>query len=487
MAVIDIGSNSVRLVVFDGLRRAFFPLFNEKVICGLGRELTQTGRLSEDAVWSALVNVVRFTAMARAMKVAELHLLGTAAARDASNGPEFIAEVERRCGHPVRLLSGAEEARISALGVLAAFPDAEGFMGDLGGGSLELVRLGDGRLQDFATLALGPLRVIDSEKGKLVVPVEEIDRQLAEIDWLDTVEGRGFYAVGGAWRNLARIHMDQNAYPLHVLHGYTMSADEAIGFCQVVAGLGRRSMGRMTGVSRRRAETLPYSALLLGRVLRRCRPKQVVLSAYGLREGFFFERLPSKEQSKDPLVTAARDFAKREGRFGDCGAAFARWIAPLFDEDKAAEKRLRLVACHLSDFAWREHPDYRAAQAMHRILHYPFVGIDHPGRAFVACAVFVRYGGEPDAPVAKPVVSLLRPRSARRARLVGMALRLAYTLSAGAPSLLATTGLQVADGGLWLDLSGDGSVPVGEVVERRFAAVAEAADLKLGNLRPRKR
>jgi exopolyphosphatase/guanosine-5'-triphosphate,3'-diphosphate pyrophosphatase len=131
VAVIDIGSNSIRLEIFDGLTRAFCPLFNEKVICALGRDLKSTGRLSEKGAELALINLPRFTRMARGMGAARIDMLATAAVREAENGAEFIAEVERRCGQEVRVLSGAEEARISALGVLAGIPDADGIMGDL--------------------------------------------------------------------------------------------------------------------------------------------------------------------------------------------------------------------------------------------------------------------------------------------------------------------------------------------------------------------
>ena len=479
-AVIDIGSNSIRLVVFDGLKRAFLPLFNEKVICGLGRGLQSSGQLSPEGVQSALVNLTRFAAIARAMKVAELRMVATAAVREAENGPEFVAEVERRCEASVEILSGEEEARLAAFGVLAGIPDADGVIGDLGGGSLELVALYDERLGASKTLALGPLRLMDIAKGRQKKAVEVIDSELKKLEWLDEIEGRDFYAVGGAWRNLARLHMEQVEYPLHVLHGYAMPRGEAEQLARLVAGLGKRSLARIPAISRRRAETLPYAALLLGRLLRRCRPARLVLSAYGLREGLMLDRLPAETRDSDPLIAAAVELAEANGRFSDLGDALTRWTDPLFPDETPALRRLRAAACHLSDLAWREHPDYRADHARNRVLHYPFMALDHPGRAFLAAAVSTRYGGDGTSSAAETILALLSPGELQRARVTGLALRLAYTLSAGVPSLLDKVSLESKEGRLCLALPGDGSIPSGEVVEQHLQALVTAAKAKSG-------
>jgi exopolyphosphatase/guanosine-5'-triphosphate,3'-diphosphate pyrophosphatase len=481
VAVVDIGSNSIRLEIFDGLTRAFCPLFNEKVICGLGRGLKASGRLSEEGVEMALANLPRFTRMAHAMGAAKIDLLATAAVREAENGAWFIAEVERRCGHPVRVLSGEEEARISALGVLAGMPDADGVMGDLGGGSLELVELGGGALGDSATLSLGTLRLLDLGKEGRGHVRAEIDRNLERIGWLERLRDRSFYAVGGAWRNLARIHMGQVGYRLPVIQGYTLSRRDTEEFARLLAKLGARSLMGISGTARRRQEVLPYAALLLRRILRLCRPARVVLSAYGLREGFMFEQLPAEERAKDPLLAAAADLGIREGRFGDLGALLAAWTGPLFPEQDPESRRLHLAVCHLSDLAWREHSDYRGAQALYRVLHYPFSGLDHRGRAFLGYAVFNRYGRS-DAATAATARALLTPGEAESARVLGLALRLAYRLSGGSRAVLQSTKLAFQPGELRLVLPGDGSIPLGETVERRFQALAKASGAERGRI-----
>ncbi|MEM7222959.1 MAG: exopolyphosphatase [Pseudomonadota bacterium] len=482
VAVIDIGSNSIRLVVFNAQKRAFLPLFNEKVICGLGRGLQSSGHLSKEGVKQALPNLQRFAAMARAMDVAELHMVATAASRDADNGPEFISEVERRCEHPVTIISGAEEARLAALGVLSGLPDADGVMGDLGGGSLELVALDDGRLGASQTMPLGPLRLMDIAKGRPKKALNVIEAQFDKIDWLPEIKGRDLYAVGGAWRNLARLHMEQNGYPLHMLHGYALPRDDAEQLCRLVAGLGKRSLGWIEGVSRRRAETLPYAALVLGRLLRRCRPARLVLSAYGLREGLVFDHLSKPERAKDPLIQGAKELAVEHARFANLGGALVEWTDPLFPKEPPKLRRLREAACHLSDVAWRDHPDYRADQALRRALHYPFMALDHPGRAFMARVALERYGGGEPTPDLEPSLALILPDERRRARVIGIALRLAYTLSAGVPSLLKKTSLRYRKGRLRLELPSDGSIPSGMTVEQNFQSLVDTIDAKDGSI-----
>ena len=479
VAVIDIGSNSIRLVVFEGRSRVPRPFFNEKVICGLGRELNSTGRLSDEGVELALVNLERFSRMAAGMGVDDITLLATAASREASNGADFIAEVEGRTGLKVQLLSGEEEARVSAMGVIAGIPHADGVMGDLGGGSLELVELNQGEIGHSVTLPLGPLRLMELEKSDPQSMLREIDDRLEALDWLSDLEGRSFYAVGGAWRALARIMMDQMHYPLHVIHGFTVSRREVSDLLRVLSRLGSSSLEQIPSVSRRRLESVPYASELLRRVLRAGHPDRVVWSSYGLREGFVFEQLPAKERAKDPLLTTANELGK-EGRFPKFAKDILRWTDGLFPDDDADLRRLRTAACHLSDLCWREHPDYRARQALWRIMHFPFAGIDHAERAYLAYAVFIRYGAAAKEDVAENALALMSSKAKRRSRMLGLAMRLSYTLAAGISGLLVRTALRLDDNELRLLLPDDGTVPSGEAVERRFDALVSATDVESG-------
>lgn len=474
IAVIDIGSNSIRLVVYDRLYRSPIPIFNEKVLCGLGRGLGASGNLNEGGIGLALQNLVRFVRLTAAMGVERLDMLATAAVREAANGPEFVAEVEQRCAHPVTVLSGDDEARLSALGVLSAFPRAEGLMGDLGGGSLEVVELSAGHVGRAATLPLGPLRFIGSDGEDRTATGRVIDDEIARLGWLSKRAAQTFFPVGGAWRALARIHMEQVGYPVHVIHGYSLPFAEAEKLARVVAGLGPRSLVRIPGMPRRRLDTLPVAALLLERLIRQVRPKSVTFSAFGLREGRLFEQLSPQEQAEDPLLAGATEVAAHDSRFGDIASALVAWTDPLFAGEEPAKSRLRVAACHLSDIAWRDHPDYRATHTLARILRLPLAGTTHRDRAFLGYTAFIRYGGGADNDDSRFARAVLRPKSAGRAEALGRALRLAYTLSGGTKEILSRSALKLEDGALTLMLPSDGSVPVGEVVERRCGALADA-------------
>jgi len=472
IGVVDIGSNSIRLVVFDGAKRAPMPVFNEKILCGLGRGLEKTGQLNPQGVVLALDNLQRFAILADAMSVTDLTFVATAAVRDAANGRDFVQAAEKRIGRRIQILSGADEAKFAALGVVAGIPDAEGVAGDLGGGSLELVSISGAKVGAHATLPLGPLRLRDIDSRLRARQV--IDEQLDGLDWLGRTKGKRFYAVGGAWRALARMHMAHVNYPLHVIHHYTLKREKAEEFCELIAGLSRESLERVGEVSRKRVDTLSLAALVLARVLRHARPVELVFTATGLREGCVFAKLTPAERRRDPLIAACTDIARTSARFAIDGQGLMAWIAPLFRRAAASEARLRLAACDLSDIAWREHPDYRAEIAFLRTLRMPITGIDHAGRAFIALAIYTRYEGRADAPVTAPAWRLLDEDSLRQAHALGLALRLAYTLSAGTPAILKQIKLRLQGNNLDLVGAARARPMIGETVERRLESLSRA-------------
>jgi exopolyphosphatase/guanosine-5'-triphosphate,3'-diphosphate pyrophosphatase len=473
VAVVDIGSNSIRLVVFDGLRRAPLPVFNERVLCGLGKGLEDRGELNPEGVELALINLYRFSRLAEAMGTERVSLLATAAVREASNGREFVERVEADTGRKVTILNGEDEARLAALGVVCGAPGADGFMGDLGGGSLELVELDKGRVGRMATLPLGPLRLQhlgNDEEGLKAFINAELDR----LSWLNEISGKTFYPVGGAWRSLARIEMEQQQYPLHVIHGFGLARRDALEMARIISRLGPRSLARIPGVSRRRLETLPIAALLIQRLLKRIPVDRLTFSAFGLREGYLYDLLPQSEQERDPLLVAASDMAESNGRFGDLGHALMLWTDPIFPDEDPPSRRLRLAACHLSDVAWRDHPDYRSEQALFRLLRLPLLAVNHAERAFMAYTVYMRYGGSRDLPDAGRARQLVSDTEQRRAEILGAALRLAYTLSGGTQEVLSGSQLTLTENKLSLSVPQDGSMPSGDVVERRFNRLVKA-------------
>jgi len=479
IGVIDIGSNSIRLVVFAGNGRAPMTLFNEKVLCGLGRGLDASGRLNDAGVKLALENLARFVWLARAMEVTRLDLLATAAVRDAENGPTFVGDVERRCGVKVRIISGTEEARLSALGVLSGIPGADGVMGDLGGGSLELVVLNKGRIGAHTTLPLGPIRLMESVLNDIDAARKVVDEHLDEVPWLSQAKGRDFHPVGGAWRNLARIHMEQAGHPLHVIHEYAIERREAEDLARLVGRLSKRTLITIPGMSKRRAETLPFAALVLERILRTARPARILFSAHGLREGHIFDQLSPEEKARDPLIAACQELAQLDGRFGDTGELLDDWIAPLFKGDDARRLRLRRAACTLSDIGWREHPDYRAEQVFARIVHLPVGGIDHVGRISIAYAIYVRYGSEEPTMQMAKLLTMLSDEDREYWKRVGLALRLAFSVSAATPAVLKETAVRMGDAKIRLLLPKGQEALFGESVERRFNALGRAFDREI--------
>jgi exopolyphosphatase / guanosine-5'-triphosphate,3'-diphosphate pyrophosphatase len=480
VAVVDIGSNSVRLVVYDGLRRSPTPIFNEKILCGLGKGVALTGRLADEGIVRALAALRRFRALNKQIGVKQVFAVATAAAREASNGPQFIDMAEEAVGVGISILTGKEEARYAALGVIAGIPEADGVAGDLGGGSLELIDVKDGKLRDGITLPIGPLRLIDMAGGSMKRAKDIVDDYFDKAKILDTVKGRSFYAVGGTWRNLARLHMAQANYPLHVLHYYTMTRQQALGVSDLVSGLSSSSLKNVKQVSRSRSDTLPFGALVLERLLHKGKAKDVVASVFGVREGLLYSKLPRKKMMADALLASCWDFARRYARSPEHELELCDWTDQLFGpnglKESPIETKLRYAACLLADIGWRAHPDYRAERSLGMISQAAFVGVDHPGRVFLALTVFYRYDGED---MGDALIKLIDEAHVRRAHLLSNVFRLAYILSAAMPGMLPNIGLKLGEGkSLVLSLPKKLKDLTGERVEKRLSALA----VELGRL-----
>jgi len=470
--VVDIGSNSIRLVAFDVRARITLPLFNEKAICRLGATLPETGELSPERVEVALASLRRFRLLADGLGLDALYVLATSAVRDAANGRAFVAAAEAIFEVPVMVLSGQEEARFAARGALAGLPDADGVAGDLGGGSLELAALAEGGVGEAVSLPLGPLRrPRDADDARAR---KDVERQLAGIAWLDDLAGRTFVAVGGAWRALAHVQMARSGHPLRMIHGYGLLRADAESLVRQVVRSAPAALGRLPGVARQRAPSLPYAALLLGEILARGKPGEVCFSAYGLREGYLHTRLDLLD-GEDPL-DAAIDWLTRSSEVAALLLEhLMAWTAPLFAGESGSQRRLRRAACRLSNLAWHEHPDYRGRQAFEAVLRGAVLPVRHVERGFLALALLHRYGSR-QAPEANAIERLLPLQLARRARVLGLALRLAYRVSAGADPLLGSARLEVDGGALRLRLPPE--LDAGDALARDLQSLARAADLE---------
>jgi exopolyphosphatase/guanosine-5'-triphosphate,3'-diphosphate pyrophosphatase len=445
VAVIDIGSNSVRLVVYEAMARSLITIFNEKALCGLGREVQSTGLLAPDAITKALTSLRRFRALCKVMKVGRVHAIATAACRDASNGPHFIAKAERICGTRIAILTGPREARLSALGVVSGIHKPDGIVGDLGGGSLELIDVSGHRIGGGLTLPLGSLALQDLSDKSLKRAERIVKSELTEVPQIRAGRGRTFYAVGGTWRALARIHIIQSEYPLKVMHGYSIPAQDALDFaCRLRRLVTANMLANIEVVADARRPLLAYAALVLEHIIRIAQPRTIVFSTFGVREGLLYDMLPEPERAKDGFLCAAQELNELLSRSTRHAQELIEWTDRFVRVVKLREteedRRLRHAACLLSDIGWRVHPDHRGEETLNLITNGNFGSISHQGRVFVALSVFFRYAGLSEQNEPPQIMQdLVPPAMLERARLLGAAFRVAHLISAARPGVLPAT------------------------------------------------
>lgn len=481
-AVIDVGSNSVRLVIYRIDGRALWTIYNEKVVAGLGKDLTATRRLSPEGVEAAMGALRRFRAVLDGWKAEQVTACATAAVREAADGKAFLKRILDETGLQVRVLSGEEEARYAALGVICGQPDADGVVGDLGGSSLELVRLNGLSTMDGVTLPLGPFALgapkpINLERTKRVV-----DDHVAPV--AKRYGSAAFHAVGGAWRNLGLLHMQLADYPLHVAHQYEISRTDGLELARFVQRQSRSSLEGIEGLSKKRFDTLPYAAVVLERLIERLGVERVVISAYGVREGLLLENMPPEVRRLDPLIAGCEALAAHRGVTPGLGPALEAWVGPLFETLPplfgGRDGVLLAAACRLADLGVFLHPDHRADLAFEQVLRAPLAGMNHAERAFLANVAFARHSASPQPPDASAVGRVLTPERRQRARALGSAIRLGSDLSARNPRLLEKSAVTIRGDRLSLTALRDwDDMLMGEQTTRRAQALAQALKLKL--------
>ena len=476
-AVIDIGSNSVRLVIYRIEGRSIWPVFNEKVLAGLGRDLKTTGVLHRTGWRETLIALRRFKAILESYELERLHVVATAAVREAQDGPAFVDEVRRQTGFSVRTLTGGEEAFYSAQGVRCGHLDAAGVVGDLGGSSLELFDLavGSGITLPLGPFALGAPKPLEPERISEVVRRE-----------LEPHRGRfsntSFHAVGGAWRNLALIWMQKQFYPLEVIQQFEMPAREALGIARFVASQSLSSLEKVPGVTKRRLENISYAALVLQGLIETLHFETLCFSAFGLREGLLFEALDDKLKSEDPLIAGCAALGARMGINDHLGVGLGNWAMNFYRSSSAdrPEERLIRAAAKLSDIGARLHPDHRADLACDQVLRAPIPGQNHRERVFLAATIYTRYSGDPYAKEPVLINRILGDDQLQMATRLGLLLRLGCDLSAKSSILLSHA--HVRHDGPQLTLganTGWEDLLLGEQTRRRARALANHMKLQL--------
>lgn len=472
VAIIDIGSNSVRMVVYHSLKRVPLPLFNEKYMCALGKGLARTGKLNPVGVEEAKKVIARFLVMARRLQVASLDIIATAAVRDAENGQAFVDELQRLHDVEIKIITGEREAELAAEGILASIHEPFGISADLGGGSMELATVERTKIGHCVSCKLGSLRILDSSDGKLAAMEQLVKKELKAVPWLKEVNPPMIYAIGGGFRSLAKLHMNKTGYPLGIVHEYVMSRRAINQLVERLLEMKPSEIADLPGISSKRASTLIPTSLVLQQLLQLTAAPEVMFSVSGIREGFFYDLLDEKQKNEDPLLCSAADLAALIGRQGSYGNELFKWMTPLFGGEPLLWQRLRKALCMLSELAWAIDPNFRAGWAYNRIIQSSLKGMDHKERIMLALALYHRYQtkwkGE------KSELKLLDERERLWARCVGLAANLAFQLSGGRGGNLHHARLTWHDGQVKLALDEEAAPLRTETVEKRVDGLGDA-------------
>jgi exopolyphosphatase / guanosine-5'-triphosphate,3'-diphosphate pyrophosphatase len=473
VGVVDVGSNSVRMVVFDGAARSPAYFYNEKIMCGLGKGLAETGSLNPEGKIRAVAALRRFALLAEGMGATPLHVVATAATREAADGPEFQETVRRETGLKMWVIDGDEEARLSAQGVLLGWPDARGVVCDIGGNSMELARLEGGKVGTRVSTQLGPFRLQQLEGGAEARQAH-IDTVLEAAQAQIKSTGERIYLVGGSWRVIARLDMERRKYPLTVLHEYRMQPDALLDTLDWLAESDLAQLRSKTGTSAERMELVPLACEVLREIIRVFKPSEIDVSAYGIREGLLYEQMPERLRSRDPLIEAARSAEQTSARIPGNGKKLYDFLMPLFKG--ATPERLRLIkaACLLHDTTWRAHPDYRADVCFDNATRANLGGLDHPGRVFLGLSLLHRYKNSRSGSRLEPLFRLLSDEQIQEAEVLGKAMRFGAMFSSGDPAEAGHLAWKPKKNLLELKLTPLGRGLYGEVAKARFASLTLA-------------
>ncbi|MDA0782065.1 MAG: Ppx/GppA family phosphatase [Rickettsiales bacterium] len=473
LALIDIGSNSVRLVIYDGLKRAPMPLFNEKVLCGLAKNIDSTGKLHKKGVEKALRSIKRFVSLAKIMDVNNLKLFATAAVRDAKDGKDFVQRINDELGVQIEIFSEEDEAKYAGMGIMSSITRPKGVVGDLGGGSLELVSVKNNNLEKGVSYPIGPLRLLNiSNKHSKVDGY--IAQYIKQFPLNESLAGSNFYAVGGSFRNLAKVHMGRKNYPLKVIHNYKVETEDIMTTIMILSRMSEESLLKIPGISKKRMKLMPYAAMVLKHIIKIGKPKTIVFSASGVREGFLYSQLDDETKLQDPLLCGASEMMARMLRGSEYGYELAQWMQPLFSINNSVDdKRLRLAACIMSDISAYENTEYRAEMAYRKILDSSLTGLNHTERLFIAKSLYFRYDSYPDINILSTMGQLLSSKKIQHAQTIGAAMQLARTISGSKYGVLEKAKLRMSKNVLSLSINKDIENIYGESVQRKVKLLAD--------------
>ena len=477
IGIIDVGSNSVRLVVFDGFSRSPSYFFNEKVLCGLGKGSHKEKKLNPLGKKDAIRAIKRFIAITKKMNLTELVGVATAAIRNASDGREFVKIVYEETNLLLYVASGAEEAELSANGVLLGWPKASGLVCDMGGGSLEVAELVNGKVGFCETSPLGGLSLSEF-KGSLLKLDDFIKSSVESLCSGLNVPRSNLYLVGGSFRAFAKIDIALANYPLKVLHEYKIDSSQAGRTARWILDSNISELCKLVDLSRERVTLLPTACRVLLQLINTLKSDYILFSSYGLREGILFYQMPERIRSLDPLIEACRDQERSSSRFPGFGEQLFYWLKPIFSNLAEDDRRLYRAACLLHDTTWKAHPDYRAEMSFETVTRSNLGGIDHQGRIFLALALMSRYKKIPISKQLEGPLTILGKIRTNEAITLGRAMRLGAMVSGTSIVNLKKCKLFIKDQVVTLTLTKNGADLAAGTVERRLKALAEAMKLK---------
>ncbi|MEL6683177.1 MAG: Ppx/GppA family phosphatase, partial [Pseudomonadota bacterium] len=474
VGVIDVGSNSVRLVVFDGAARSPAYFYNEKIMCALGAGLSETGHLNPEGRVRALAAIGRFATLAEGMGIPPLTAVATAAVREASDGKEFQDAVLRETGIKLWVIDGKEEARLSAQGVLLGWPGSYGLVCDIGGSSMELADLAEGRVGQRVTSALGPLKLREIKGGRKAIKAYVRETMERLHDEMGNETGKRLFLVGGSWRAIARVDMARRDYPLTVLHEYRMSSRQISKTAEYIRKSDLQELRSRCNISDSRMSLVPYAAIVLKELMRVFKPKDVTVSSYGIREGMLYEQMPRALRERDPLIEACRFAEAKDARLPGFGRVLYDFVKPLFPRANWQRKRIIKAACLLHDVSWRAHPDYRAEVTFDNATRANLGGLKHYERVLLGLALMNRYTSKTANSRFKPLFEMLNEEQIREAEILGKAMRLGAMLWLNAEQAPGTL--------RWSPKSKELQLTLIEKARPLFGEVAEARLASLGNV-----
>jgi len=487
VGVVDVGSNSVRLVVFDGAARSPAYFYNEKIMCALGAGMAESGHLSPEGRVRALSAMRRFKKLADGMGLSELSVVATAAVRDASDGRDFCDEVLRETGLRIWVIDGEEEARLSAQGVLLGWPGAYGLVCDIGGSSMELAEISGGRVGKRMTSQLGPLKLRDIKGGAKArkAHISEVMDKLK--DTMGAQRDR-LFLVGGSWRAIARIDMLRRGYPLQVLHEYRMTPRAVSATVRYIKQTDPEELRAIAGVSASRMALVPFASEVLSRLVKTFRPKDIAISSYGIREGMLYEQMPQRLRDRDPLIEACRFAEAKDARMPGFGKTLYNLILPLYKSAPAPRKRLIKAACLLHDVSWRAHPDYRAEVCFDNATRANLGGLKHVERVFLGLALLHRYSNKRENSRFNDLYEMLNETQRAEAEVLGKAMRFGAMLWMNPDEDRGEIRWFSKKKQLQLRLTPDMLPLFGEVAEARLNSLAASlgAEVEIKTVRERK-